>query len=162
MSDRLDHSIAPRVAQKLEDIRLTQVARSLALNLTQHEYKVRSGPPVATATKIPQKHPSRHTLQVAPKITSLPNMHPSTVLSIAILLIPNLVNAHDGHPHQLVERATTNGPCTGAAGAPGVCISTADCTADGGTHIQYACPGKTLLQPLEASHRGLLREKMLT
>ncbi|KAL8880182.1 MAG: hypothetical protein Q9198_002356 [Flavoplaca austrocitrina] len=67
-------------------------------------------------------------------------MHPSTVLSVAILLIPNVVNAHDGHhPHQLVERATLNGPCTGAGGAPGVCISTADCTSDGGTHIQNAC-----------------------
>ncbi|KAI4268980.1 MAG: hypothetical protein LQ337_007540, partial [Flavoplaca oasis] len=69
-------------------------------------------------------------------------MHPSTVLSVAILLIPNIVNAHDGHhPHQLVERATLNGPCTGAGGAPGVCIPTADCTSKGGTHIQYACSG---------------------
>ncbi|KAI4089317.1 MAG: hypothetical protein LQ344_005449 [Seirophora lacunosa] len=71
-------------------------------------------------------------------------MHTSTVLSVAILLIPNLVTAHgahDAHPHQLYQRATTNGPCTGAGGRPGVCISTADCTADGGTHILNACPG---------------------
>ncbi|KAI4193247.1 MAG: hypothetical protein LQ348_002915 [Seirophora lacunosa] len=71
-------------------------------------------------------------------------MHTSTVLSVAILLIPNLVTAHgapDAHPHQLYQRATTNGPCTGAGGHPGVCISTADCTADGGTHILNACPG---------------------
>ena len=73
-------------------------------------------------------------------------MYPSTVLSVAILLIPNIVNAHDGHhPHDLVKRSTLNGPCTGAGGAPGVCISTASCTSDGGTHIQGACSGKALL-----------------
>ncbi|KAL8941041.1 MAG: hypothetical protein Q9216_002488, partial [Gyalolechia sp. 2 TL-2023] len=65
-------------------------------------------------------------------------MHTSTVLSVAILLIPNIVNAHVPH---LVERAVVNGPCTGAGGAPGVCIPTADCTSKGGTHIQFACSG---------------------
>lgn len=84
-------------------------------------------------------------------------MHTSTVLSIAILLIPNIVTAHDGHPHQLVERSTLNGPCTGSGGAPGVCISTADCTADGGTHIQNACAGEALFR----FHCILLRKAIL-
>ncbi|KAL9011392.1 MAG: hypothetical protein Q9173_003759 [Seirophora scorigena] len=73
-------------------------------------------------------------------------MHTSTFVSVAILLIPNLATAHDSydaHPHQLYQRSTLNGPCTGANGQPGVCISTADCTADGGTHILNACPGPT-------------------
>lgn len=70
----------------------------------------------------------------------------STVLSIAILLIPNTVGAHEDHSHQLEKRATLNGPCTGANGAPGVCISTTSCTADGGTHILNACPGKALFR----------------
>ncbi|KAL8852523.1 MAG: hypothetical protein Q9221_002647 [Calogaya cf. arnoldii] len=78
--------------------------------------------------------------------TTLPNMLTSTVLSIAIFLIPNTVSAHEGHPHQLEKRATLNGPCTGAGGAPGVCISTTSCTADGGTHILNACPGKAVFR----------------
>ncbi|KAL8915811.1 MAG: hypothetical protein Q9208_008832 [Pyrenodesmia sp. 3 TL-2023] len=65
-------------------------------------------------------------------------MHTSTVLSIAVLLIPNIVNANVLQP---VKRAVVDGPCTGAGGAPGVCIATTSCTADGGTHILNACPG---------------------
>ncbi|KAL8702354.1 MAG: hypothetical protein Q9224_000001 [Gallowayella concinna] len=63
-------------------------------------------------------------------------MHTSTILSMAVLIIPNFVIAHT-----LVERATVDGPCTGAGGAPGVCIATAKCTSGGGTHISNACPG---------------------
>lgn len=65
-------------------------------------------------------------------------MHTSTLLSVAILLIPNIVNAHALQP---VKRAVVDGPCTGSGGAPGVCIPTAKCTAGGGTHILNACPG---------------------
>ncbi|KAL9026336.1 MAG: hypothetical protein Q9196_004986, partial [Gyalolechia fulgens] len=65
-------------------------------------------------------------------------MHISTILSITALLIPNIVNAN---VPPLAKRAVLNGPCTGSGGAPGVCISTGDCTADGGTHILNACPG---------------------
>lgn len=90
-----------------------------------------------------QTYSSTHTYN---QLYKKPNMLTSTVLSIAILLIPNVVGAHEGHPHehQLEKRATLNGPCTGAGGAPGVCISTTDCTADGGTHILNACPGKAV------------------
>ncbi|KAL8769287.1 MAG: hypothetical protein Q9209_004669 [Squamulea sp. 1 TL-2023] len=55
---------------------------------------------------------------------------------MAVLVIPNFINAHT-----LVERAVVDGPCTGAGSAPGVCISTSKCTAGGGTHILNACPG---------------------
>lgn len=34
-----------------------------------------------------------------------------------------------------------NDPCTGAGGAPGVCISTSACANKGGTSISGACPG---------------------
>ena len=64
------------------------------------------------------------------------NMYTSSLLSIAILVIPNLVQAHT-----LIERATVNGPCTGSGGTPGVCIATGKCRADGGTYISDACPG---------------------
>lgn len=67
------------------------------------------------------------------------NMYTSTVFSIAVLLISSNVNAYV-HP-DLVERATLNGPCTGSGGAPGVCISTGDCTSGGGNYITNACPG---------------------
>ncbi|KAI4184278.1 MAG: hypothetical protein L6R41_004849 [Letrouitia leprolyta] len=66
-------------------------------------------------------------------------MYTSTVFSIAVLLISSNVNAYV-HP-DLVERATLNGPCTGSGGAPGVCISTGDCTSGGGNYITNACPG---------------------
>ena len=33
-----------------------------------------------------------------------------------------------------------NGACTGAGGAPGVCVRTASCSSAGGTSIQGACP----------------------
>lgn len=75
-------------------------------------------------------------LQFCP--TTIANMHTSTILSIAVILIPNIVNANVLQP---VKRAVVDGPCTGAGGAPGVCISTTSCTADGGTHILNACPG---------------------
>ncbi len=41
----------------------------------------------------------------------------------------------------LVARSELNGPCTGEGGAPGVCVKTTDCTADGGKYITGACPG---------------------
>ncbi|KAI4152774.1 MAG: hypothetical protein LQ341_000639 [Variospora aurantia] len=63
-------------------------------------------------------------------------MHTSSFLSVAVILIPSVV-----HTHTIVQRAVANGPCTGAGGAPGVCIPTGQCTADGGTHILNACPG---------------------
>ncbi|EZF35491.1 D-alanyl-d-alanine carboxypeptidase [Trichophyton interdigitale] len=40
-----------------------------------------------------------------------------------------------------VQAATLNGPCTGAGGAPGTCISTSSCTKAGGKYISNACPG---------------------
>ncbi len=39
------------------------------------------------------------------------------------------------------KRALINGPCTGAGGAPGVCISTSSCDFGGGVFISNACPG---------------------
>lgn len=42
--------------------------------------------------------------------------------------------------HVLAPRSKVNGACTGAAGAPGVCIATSDCTSAGGTYISNACP----------------------
>lgn len=63
-------------------------------------------------------------------------MYTSSLLSIAVLVIPNLVQANT-----LVERAVVDGPCTGLGGAPGVCIATASCTSDGGNYILNACPG---------------------
>ncbi|KAL8846553.1 MAG: hypothetical protein Q9221_008360 [Calogaya cf. arnoldii] len=66
-------------------------------------------------------------------------MYTPAILSVAILIIPNLANAHGAH--HLVERSLLNGPCTGAGGAPGVCIPRAQCTSGGGQHIQYACQG---------------------
>lgn len=41
----------------------------------------------------------------------------------------------------LSPRAAVDGPCTGAGGAPGVCISTSSCTSGGGSYISNACPG---------------------
>ena len=63
-------------------------------------------------------------------------MYTLSLLSIAVLVVPNLV-----HSHTLVERAVVDGPCTGSGGAPGVCIATAKCTSDGGNYISNACPG---------------------
>lgn len=63
-------------------------------------------------------------------------MHTSSLLSTAILLLPTFI-----HAHILFERSTIDGPCTGAAGAPGACIATAKCTSGGGTYISNACPG---------------------
>ena len=40
-----------------------------------------------------------------------------------------------------LARSTLNGGCTGAGGAPGVCISTSSCHSGGGTYISNACPG---------------------
>ncbi|KAJ4299631.1 hypothetical protein N0V90_004877 [Kalmusia sp. IMI 367209] len=41
----------------------------------------------------------------------------------------------------LAPRSSVNGPCTGAGGAPGVCISTSSCQSGGGSFISNACPG---------------------
>ena len=41
----------------------------------------------------------------------------------------------------LFERSVENGSCKGSGGAPGVCIATSKCTADGGKFISGACPG---------------------
>lgn len=41
----------------------------------------------------------------------------------------------------LAPRSSVDGPCTGAGGAPGVCISTSSCSSGGGSYISNACPG---------------------
>jgi hypothetical protein len=41
----------------------------------------------------------------------------------------------------LAPRSSVNGACTGAGGAPGVCIATASCSSGGGSYISNACPG---------------------
>lgn len=41
----------------------------------------------------------------------------------------------------LAPRSVLNGPCTGAGGAPGVCISKSSCSGGGGVSIVGACPG---------------------
>jgi hypothetical protein len=41
----------------------------------------------------------------------------------------------------LQARSTVNGPCTGSASHPGICISTSSCTSGGGSYISNACPG---------------------
>ncbi|KAK3367833.1 hypothetical protein B0H63DRAFT_535930 [Podospora didyma] len=43
-------------------------------------------------------------------------------------------------PADLETRSVLNGGCTGAGGAPGVCIHTGSCTNSGGTFITGACP----------------------
>ncbi|EON66226.1 hypothetical protein W97_05619 [Coniosporium apollinis CBS 100218] len=63
-------------------------------------------------------------------------MHIFSILFGAALLGAPIVQAS-----ALVERAVVDGPCTGAGGAPGSCISTAKCSAGGGTSITGACPG---------------------
>ncbi|KAF4534501.1 uncharacterized protein LTHEOB_3309 [Lasiodiplodia theobromae] len=55
-------------------------------------------------------------------------MHVSTILSPLLFLLP------------LTTLAKLNGPCTGAANKPGVCIKTSSCTSGGGTYISGACP----------------------
>lgn len=65
-------------------------------------------------------------------------MYSPTLLYLAVLLFPNIITAQ---APELVKRATINGPCTGAGGAPGVCIPTTDCAAKSGTSILNACPG---------------------
>ncbi|KAB2576870.1 putative secreted protein [Lasiodiplodia theobromae] len=55
-------------------------------------------------------------------------MHVSTILSPLLFLLP------------LTTLAKFNGPCTGAANKPGVCIKTSSCTSGGGTYISGACP----------------------
>ncbi|KAK9242107.1 hypothetical protein V1506DRAFT_548532 [Lipomyces tetrasporus] len=57
-------------------------------------------------------------------------------LLLAILTLLSLTTAH-----ALFPRAVEDGPCTGAGGAPGVCIPTASCTSAGGMYISNACPG---------------------
>ncbi|KAJ9641367.1 hypothetical protein H2199_005337 [Coniosporium tulheliwenetii] len=63
-------------------------------------------------------------------------MHLFSILFGAALLGAPIVQAS-----ALAERAVVDGPCTGAGGAPGSCISTAKCSAGGGTSITGACPG---------------------
>jgi len=63
-------------------------------------------------------------------------MHlPQILALLAFLLVRTALGS------ALTPRASGNGPCTGAGGAPGVCISTSDCSAAGGTSISNACPG---------------------
>ncbi|KAL1641280.1 hypothetical protein SLS58_006182 [Diplodia intermedia] len=57
-------------------------------------------------------------------------MHVPTIVSSLLFLL--LLS-----PTALAE---VNGPCTGAAHKPGVCIETSSCTKAGGTHIDGACP----------------------
>ncbi|KAF2254933.1 hypothetical protein BU26DRAFT_475483 [Trematosphaeria pertusa] len=61
-------------------------------------------------------------------------MHSFNALFFATLLSTSFVSA-------LAPRSSVNGPCTGAGGAPGVCISTSSCSSDGGSFISNACPG---------------------
>jgi len=56
----------------------------------------------------------------------------TTVLLIAATVEANAVSA---------RQTTVNGPCTGANGVTGVCVSTSSCTADGGSYISNACLG---------------------
>jgi len=53
-----------------------------------------------------------------------------------ILFLANVGQATVAFP-----RSTVNGECTGAGGAPGVCIATGSCTGGGGSYISNACPG---------------------
>ncbi|KAK3331423.1 putative NlpC/P60-like cell-wall peptidase [Apodospora peruviana] len=46
-----------------------------------------------------------------------------------------------GAAQNITERSTVNGACNGSGGAPGVCIDTKACSADGGSFISDACPG---------------------
>ncbi|KAF2279364.1 uncharacterized protein EI97DRAFT_370485 [Westerdykella ornata] len=55
----------------------------------------------------------------------------------ALAISSTAVNATAIHAHQTV----VNGPCTGANGVKGVCVSTGSCASDGGTYITGACPG---------------------
>jgi hypothetical protein len=58
------------------------------------------------------------------------------------LLITALLAASSVSANYVSARQTTlNGPCTGANGVAGVCVSTSSCTADGGSYISNACPG---------------------
>lgn len=60
------------------------------------------------------------------------------IISLAGLLLPRCLAEEVGVAD---VAATVNGPCTGAGGAPGVCIATAACTKGGGKFISNACPG---------------------
>lgn len=65
------------------------------------------------------------------------NMYLSTASTLLLALIPvALANLHSP-----VSRSVVNGACTGAGGAPGVCVATASCTSAGGSYISNACPG---------------------
>lgn len=57
-------------------------------------------------------------------------------------LVPLIVlGANAVQANVIAERAAKDGPCTGAGGAPGVCVPTAGCTSGGGKFISNACPG---------------------
>jgi hypothetical protein len=56
----------------------------------------------------------------------------TTVLLVAATVEANAVSA---------RQTTLNGPCKGKNGVTGVCVSTASCTADGGSYISNACLG---------------------
>ncbi|KAF2752095.1 hypothetical protein M011DRAFT_454933 [Sporormia fimetaria CBS 119925] len=58
-------------------------------------------------------------------------------LVTGLLLATTAVNATALLPRQ----TKLNGPCTGANGVKGVCVSTSSCTSDGGSYIHNACPG---------------------
>lgn len=69
------------------------------------------------------------------------------LLSISSFGLANPVDLLSRDPHEtdspsnLTIRSELNGPCTGANGAPGVCLPTASCTSSGGRYISNACPG---------------------
>ena len=61
-------------------------------------------------------------------------MHIRNALFLATAFSASLASA-------LAPRSSVNGPCTGADGVPGVCISTSSCSSGGGKYISNACPG---------------------
>jgi hypothetical protein len=65
-------------------------------------------------------------------------MHLSSLIPVILLFGAQTVQAN---AISLAERSVVDGACTGAGGAPGVCIPTAKCTSGGGKFISNACPG---------------------
>ena len=78
-----------------------------------------------------------------PRLNALvffPVLVDSMQILVALLAVPALFTGVCSAGDQVVL-AAINDPCTGAGGAPGVCIATAGCTSGGGQFISGACPG---------------------
>ena len=58
-----------------------------------------------------------------------------------LLFLPLSIHLTLSSTLNLTPRSELNGPCTGAGGAPGVCISITNCDDGGGQTIIDACPG---------------------